>query len=914
MSFRLAVTIVVLFFCSIPTFGESCTAGFRVEGTVLDPDGRLIEGAQVTAIDGSSTQTNAKGYFVLPCVSSSATDLTVEAGGFASSSVHAENTGAGSATLTVKLALAQVHADVSIAADSGSDAPVLGSQTLNTKQVEQLADDPDDLTRELQALAATAGGGAANATITVDGFENASALPPKNTIASVNLNPDLFSPQYEFPPFEGGHIEITTKPGLGNLHGSVFFTDSDGSFNATDPFSLTATPASKRRYGFSVGGPIVKKKSGFNLSLEKRDINEFNVVNAITLDANNNQEALQQAVQAPQRLWIASARADAQITPSESIAVSFSANVNNLGNQGVGGLTLAEAGFDSHVSEYDLRIANTLVLGPHLLDQTRIGYSWKDTAQTPLSTAPQLQVAGFFTGGGSTAQALNNRERDLEINNNLFYDHGKHTIKLGVRSLAYYVHDNDPDTFNGAFIFGGGSAPVLDANNQPLLQTTNITALEQYRRANLNLAGGTPTEFQITTGDPLVAFTQWKVSIFAEDAIKLTPHLTFTTGLRYQLQTSPDTSLNFGPRAGLAWAFGKNDSTVLHARIGLFSESSPLKISTEAFRLNGILQDQALVYSPSFTSPLTPTGGALQVNTVRSLPHTLGQNSIYLYQFGGEQSLPYGWRGEVSFFAGVGWNGFRTRNINAPLVASSNGVPPDPTSALLAPRPLQPNLNILQFQNSGHLSGNVLQVSLSQQSYKYANVSMAWIYETTRSDAGNSFDSPQSTYSEAGEASRADWQNTNNLILTGNLNLPRKVQFSTEIDAQTGNPYNITTGTDSNGDGIFNDRPSFTTAPGNGVYATRYGLLTTNTVNGNVPRNFGTMPSTVHVDANLSRAFALDRGKDSHRTLTLNLRSANLINHTNVTAVGTVVSSPNFAQGVAAEAARRLELGARVSF
>jgi hypothetical protein len=76
------------------------------------------------------------------------------------------------------------------------------------------------------------------------------------------------------------------------------------------------------------------------------------------------------------------------------------------------------------------------------------------------------------------------------------------------------------------------------------------------------------------------------------------------------------------------------------------------------------------------------------------------------------------------------------------------------------------------------------------------------------------------------------------------------------------------------------------------------------------------MPDTIHLDANLSRAFIVGRGQagERHETLTLNARSANLINHTNVTAVGTVVGSPTFAQPLAAETARRLEVGARFTF
>ncbi len=173
---------------------------------------------------------------------------------------------------------------------------------------------------------------------------------------------------------------------------------------------------------------------------------------------------------------------------------------------------------------------------------------------------------------------------------------------------------------------------------------------------------------------------------------------------------------------------------------------------------------------------------------------------------------------------------------------------------------------------------------------------------------------PQSSYSNAGESARVDWLRFNGASLFGNVTLPWKIDLSTQFDAYQGRPYNITTGTDNNGDGDFNDRPSYASAPGPGVYSSPYGLLTANTVNGNVPRNIGTMPGTIHLDMNLSRVFQLDAKNTDHpRTLTFNARSANLLNHTNVTAVGTVLS-PTVGQPISAEAARRIELGARFNF
>ena len=75
------------------------------------------------------------------------------------------------------------------------------------------------------------------------------------------------------------------------------------------------------------------------------------------------------------------------------------------------------------------------------------------------------------------------------------------------------------------------------------------------------------------------------------------------------------------------------------------------------------------------------------------------------------------------------------------------------------------------------------------------------------------------------------------------------------------------------------------------------------------------MPAVMHLDLNFSRAFALNsKDKDHPRTLTFNARSANLINHTNVTTVNTVLSSSTLGQPLTAEPARRIELGIRFSF
>jgi len=897
---------------------QACPTGIRVEGSITDPTGAVIPGAQVQTAHGAKTASDATGHYMLACIDAN-TVITVHANGFANGTARISAQSSGNMHLNIQLAIAAVQMDIQVRGGSGVDDDGAAT-TLNTKAVQGLADDPDDFLRELQVLAAEAGGDPTTAMVMVDGFQNPSALPPKSSIASIRINPDLFSAKYRYPPFFGGLIEITTKPGADKFHGAVFFTDSDGIFNATDPFSVTATPAGRRRYGFELSGPILSKKSGFALALEKRDIDEFNVVNAVTLDANNglgpngNGVPSQQTVSAPQRLWIASARGDWQVTPSNVASLSFSANVNNEGNQGVGGLTLADGGYSSLVSEYDLRFHDTQTISPNILNEARIGYSWLRTEDTPASNTPSVQVAGFFLGGGATSQNLNDRERDLEIDDEMTAVHGKNTVAFGAQSFGIFVHDYDPDTFNGAYVFGGGSAPVLDANNNPTGQITTISALEQYRRALLNLPGGSPTTYQVTTGTPLVPLTQWQVNLYVQDSLKFTQHWSLNTGLRYSLQTTPGSFANFNPRIGLAWAPGNKQTWVFHAHAGFFSDPTPQADATNVYRLNGTLQRQITVYSPGFSDPLTPVSGSVQVATTNLFSPKIVQSKVFNCFVSIEHEFAHQWHASGNYFCGGAYGLIRTVNINAPLVASSVSTAPDPTAALLAPRPIAPDENLIENQNSGHISGNAAWFTLSQHSYKRFGLSARYLWRNMKSDTLSNR-APQSSYSKQGESARRYNWSKNSFTLSGNLILPYQIQATTQFDFSNGVPYNITTGTDNNGDGNFTDRPSYASAPGPGVYKTPYGLMTTNTVNGDVPADPGTMPGVVHLDMNLSRAFTLNpKDKDHPRTLTFNARSANLLNHTNVTAVNTILSSGAVGQPVAAETARRVELGVRFVF
>jgi hypothetical protein len=416
------------------------------------------------------------------------------------------------------------------------------------------------------------------------------------------------------------------------------------------------------------------------------------------------------------------------------------------------------------------------------------------------------------------------------------------------------------------------------------------------------LAGGAPTIYSVTTGSPDVDFNIFRAAFFEEDQWKLRPRLQFATGLRYALQTAPESFANFAPRFGVSWSPDKKQTWVLRVRVGIFSSKTDNTVVSEADRLNGDHQTAATVYSP--TSFSTPLANATEITTLKSFAPSISQTPSFQSHFGIEHEFAHHWHAQSNLYVARAWDVMRTRNINTPFDGSPTG-----------PRPIRPDADLLQFQQTGRLGGDVLFVGIDQHSYRRFQIFLGYLRMDLRSNADDATTAPQSAYSDAGEYARPSWQQTHRIFALGSLQLPRKLSLTGNLDSSSGAPYNILTGLDNNGDGNLNDRPNYAIPGTVGAVQTKYGLLTTVGGNGALPRNLGTLPWATHLDMNLSRSFNLKtHSPDRPQTLAVNLRSANILNHTNVTSVGNTLGSPLFGIPYAADVSRRVELGLRYSF
>ncbi len=888
---------------------EPCAnGGIVVTGMVRDATGATVAEAAVT-LDGAkqSTQTAADGRFHFSCVDvSSQHTLHISAESFAATDITLAP-----ARLRNEVAITlhpeSVDQQVDVSADSarGVDKTDTGmTRTLEGDSLKALADDPDDLLRELQQMTGGSGGDPSQAMITVDGFQMTGRLPPKSSIAYIRVNPDLFAAEYQEPPYTGGRVEVYTKPGQPRYHGALFMAYGGSALNAQDPFATTKGKLGKQRFGFELSGPVRKVGSDFALSLEHRLIDNVAVVRAVTLDASGNQVNVNQTVAAPQTLWSGNARLGWQLGPKNTFSATYTAANNNIASVGVGGTALAETGRDNTTYEHTLRFVDVTTVSAKLMHEARFAVRWLGDLSVPQSTAPQLQVAGAFTSGGAELGAQQIREFGMEVNDDFILTTKAHTIKAGVNFRIYREREQMTQNFNGTYVFGGGIAPVLDANNIPVSgSTTTITGLEQYRRATLGLAGGSATAYTVVTGTPQVDFTQARASAFIEDDWKLRPNLKVSLGTRVFIQNEPTQSLPPVPRGGIAWSPDRKQKWTLKLHAGMFNGNFTTEDATELRRLDGVQRTMSTIYSPVYGNPFQ---GATPIGTVRTQARGLSSITFSEEQFEVDRALAHGWNLMGTFYWLRGWNQSRTRNINSPL----NGQP-------TGPRPGRANLNILQAQSSASMKGDIEFVSVEQHSLKHFSIFFGYARVDLRDDAnGSTFFTPQSSLTDAGEYARRSNQQQHQFFGTATAHLPAKVDVSADYHGGSGRPFNITTGFDNNGDGNFNDRPQYARPGDPNAVATQYGQLVATGGTGVVPRNAMTGSFTVYLDTNVSRSFVLNRkaAADKTQTLAVNVRASNVLNHTNVTGVSAVLGSPLFGVATLADPGRRIEAGARWSF
>jgi len=137
-----------------------------------------------------------------------------------------------------------------------------------------------------------------------------------------------------------------------------------------------------------------------------------------------------------------------------------------------------------------------------------------------------------------------------------------------------------------------------------------------------------------------------------------------------------------------------------------------------------------------------------------------------------------------------------------------------------------------------------------------------------------------------------------------NTDLPGNLRLNAEFQSQSATPYDVTLGTDSNGDGIFNERPTG---------------ITRNSARGEGTANLDVMVTwriglTANQSASAAASVGQKTGGDDPFRIELFARATNALNLVNPQSYSGVLTSPFFGLPTSAASARRVTLGTRVWF
>ncbi|HVG30679.1 MAG TPA: TonB-dependent receptor [Pyrinomonadaceae bacterium] len=840
-----------------------------VRGVVKDEFGGVVVGATVTLVDAAGVEktatTNQEGVYTFTGIMPGHYTVRAVSEGFAPyENADVNLTSAGRERLDITLAVALQQESVTVQSEPGVSTDAENNQSalvIKDKDLDALPDDPDDLAAALQALAGPAAG-PNGGQIYIDGFTGGT-LPSKDAIREIRINQNPFSAEFDQIGF--GRIEILTRPGSDRFRGQTFFSFSDESLNSRDPFAARRAPSQGRNFGGNFGGPIQKKKSSFFLDFEKRDTDSNAIINTEIVDPTTlDFDPIIRTVLVPGRRTSFSPRVDFAVNKNNTLVARYNFSRNTSDNLGVTELSLdidpffgIDRTFSRENTEHSIQVTETAILTPTVINETRFRFERGVSESGGDISRPVIIVSGQFTAGGASAAPSKTTNTNWELQNYTTFVHGLHSLKAGGRLRGVHIEDFSQAGFGGTFVFAG---------------TQNLSSAEQFSSVLAGVPGVTPTQLNITFGDPLADVSQTDVGLFVQDDWRVRPNFTLSGGLRYENQTNISSAFNFAPRLSFAYSLGKAQArpkTVLRGGFGVFYSRVSDNLTLQANRFDGTSQQQFIIPAPAGfnecidtnTAACLPSADELapfrQTLVTRRLAEDIQAPYSIQSTISVERQLPYSIVATATYINTRTLHMLRSRNINAPL----NGVRPLGDAAG----------NVFVFESSGMLRQNQLNVSantrLNPRFTLFSNYTLSKMNSDT--DGPNSF--PANNYDVSDEFGRASRDVRHRFVVGGSVEAPWGLRLNPFVTAFSGSPFNITTGFDNNGDTQFNDRPAFADALspncvpnslGCDVKETPFGTFDIRPKPGQtiIPRNFGQASSYFSVNMRISKTVGIGGG------------------------------------------------------
>jgi hypothetical protein len=635
MAWRKSAGVLILclavFMLAVPAHAQTVTA--TLEGRTTDSTGGSLAKVNVTAANTAtgftrSTQSSDTGEYTLPALPVGEYSVTAQLTGF-QKAVKTVTLQVGQlATLDFVLVLGQVEQKVTVQAEAEVQEPTRTqvSTVITANQIENLpvngrqfidfallspavqigdtTSGSTDVIVEPVTKLSFAGQNIHFNFIAVDGADNISTAsgiqrgtPSQEAVREFRvINTDYST---EFGRATGGIVNIITKSGTNDLHGTLYEYFRN---NALDAKSILQAPGlnilRQNQFGASIGGPIARDKTFVFANYEGQRRGESPFYNSVVLKRIGDINAAKVKLGLPPEpagLKVLRTnntdngflRFDHSFSDREFMFLRYFINDGRLTNQSPlnDGFDLPSAFKDNFYRDQSLVGSVTSTFTPTLINEVRGQYARRSFDFPTDTTQPHLEVFDTFTGGVNRGNPDFYRETRFELVDNVTWNHNKHTVSFGGNYNFVRTTESFPlffpfeadfgslDAFLGAGAFAAtGPAPgaiLFERFNAsttpaPFTEPTINPSIYQGKRIPTNIRNQAEGTLDHTYN-----------GLFIQDKWRATSRLTLNGGFRWEFETWPAEALNnrynnFDPRVGLAYNVGTSRNVVVRAGFGLF--------------------------------------------------------------------------------------------------------------------------------------------------------------------------------------------------------------------------------------------------------------------------------------------------------------------------------------------------------
>jgi hypothetical protein len=634
---RLGAVISLLLLLAASSWLGAQTVTSTLQGRISDATGAVIPEASVTALNADTglkrtVTANAVGEYQIGGLPAGDYTVNAEKSGFQKSAkkIHLDLAASGNVDFALAPGQVQTQVEVQDVGEVAEPTRTMVSEVIDQQKIENLpVNGREFIDFALLAPGITIGNTTSGSTdvivepvtklsfagqnihynfIAVDGADDISTAsgiqrgtPPQESVQEFRvINSDYTT---EFGRATAGIVNIITKSGTNNLHGSLYDYLRN---NKLDAVSILSAPGfnvlRQNQFGGAVGGPIRKDKTFIFANYEGQRRTESPTYNSTVLTniaAINNVKTTVFGLPPENLFVLRNANTDNGLIRLDqnfghsNLYVRYFINDDRLTNQSPlnNGFDLPSAFKNNNIRDQSLAGGLTTVFSPSWVNELRMQYAHRNFDFPVVSTQPHLEVANTFAVGVNRGNPDIYHESRFELVDNMTHNVSNHTISFGGNFDRVSTYESFPlfypfeaDFANlQAFLGQDGQACAPGGVGCP---DPFVIFFERFDKTttplfNEGVLPGAPALYQggaipqAIRNQAAATLDHDYTGFYLQDKWRASQNLTVNFGARWEFETWPSGVLNTNwkdvdPRLGLAYSLGTSRNVVFRAGAGLF--------------------------------------------------------------------------------------------------------------------------------------------------------------------------------------------------------------------------------------------------------------------------------------------------------------------------------------------------------